>query len=68
MYINCETNKYIDNAEYYYNPYISMYCIVGTTYAMETVAELEEMFESPDLLTEVPTPDYITGDYDGTEW
>ena len=56
MYINCETNKYIDSAEYFFNPYIDMYCIIGTTYATETLAELEEM------------PDYITEDYDGTEW
>ena len=68
MYINCENNKYVDNAEYYYNPYINMYCIIGTAYAMETVTEMEEMFESPDLLTEVAMPDYITEDYDGTEW
>nr|DAH12482.1 MAG TPA: hypothetical protein [Caudoviricetes sp.] len=68
MYINCETNKYIDSAEYFFNPYIDMYCIIGTTYATETLAELEEMFESSDLLTEVPMPDYITEDYDGTEW
>ena len=40
MYINCETNKYIDSAEYFFNPYIDMYCIIGTTYATETLAEL----------------------------
>lgn len=67
MYVN-ENNKYTSAAEYFYNSYIDLYCIVGTTFAMETVSDLEDLFESADLLTEVEMPDYITEDYDGAEW
>ena len=67
MKIN-ENGKYIDRAEYYYNEHINMYCIVGTTYSAEDLETLESMFAAPDLLVEVPAPDYITADYDGAEW
>lgn len=61
-------NKYVSKAEYFYNPYIEMYCVVNTTLAMEDLADLKEMFESPDYLTEVEIPGYITEDYDGPTW
>lgn len=59
MYIE---SKKSETAEYYYNEYIGMYCIVGTTYCNEDLDELAEMWESADLLTEIPVPDYITED------
>ena len=67
MFIN-QDNKYTEHAEYFYNEFIELYCIIGTTIAMETVYELEQIFESPDLLTRVPMPDYITEDYDEASW
>ena len=67
MYVD-ENGKYTSAAEYFYNPYIDLYCIVGTTIAMESVSDLESLFESPDLLTEVEMPDYITEDYDAPAW
>lgn len=67
MYVN-ENNKYTDHAEYFYNEYIEMYCVIGTTIAMESQFDIQELFESPDLLTEVEMPEYITEDYDEPEW
>lgn len=67
MFVN-QDNKYASAAEYFYNEYNELYCVVGTTICMQYLDELEELFESPDLLTEVTMPDYITADYDGTEW
>lgn len=67
MYINCETNKYINKAEYYYDTYTDMYRILDTPIAIQTLAELEEMFESPDLLTEVPMPDEVIEYYESLE-
>lgn len=63
-----ENNKYCTVAEYFYNKYIDMYCIVGTTYSASCLEDLAEMFESRSLLTEVDMPDYITEDYEGAEW
>jgi hypothetical protein len=45
-----------------------MYCVIDTTYAFEYLEDLEAMWESPELLTEVPMPDYITEDYDAPTW
>lgn len=46
---------------YYYNVYCDLYCVVATTYAMESVEELEAML--PDYqLTEIEMPDYVTPD------
>lgn len=59
MYIE---NKRTDSAEYYYNEYISMYCIVGTTFCNADFDELAGLWESAELLTEIPMPDYITED------
>lgn len=67
MYIN-EDNKYTSPADYFYNTYIDMYCVIDTTYAFEYLEDLEAMWESPELLTEVPMPDYITEDYDAPTW
>ena len=67
MYVN-ENNKYTDHAEYFYNEYIEMYCVIGTTIAMESLFDIQALFESPDLLTEVEMPEYITEDYDEPEW
>ena len=68
MFVNSD-NKYSSPAEYFYNPYIAMYCIIGTTISIEYLDELFDLFESADLLTEVPIPDCITGpDYDCPAW
>lgn len=61
-------NEYVSKAEYFYNKYIGMYCIIGTTYSSESLSDLEEMFESSDLLEETEMPDYITEDYEGPTW
>ena len=57
-------NKYTSPAEYFYNEYIEMYCVIGTTISTEDLDDLIELFETPDLLTEVEMPEYITEDYD----
>ena len=31
MWMN-EDNKYTETAEYFWNPYLDMWCIIGTTY------------------------------------
>ena len=67
MYCN-DNGKFTSAAEYFYNEYIGMYCIIGTTMCAECITDLIDRFESPDLLTEVPIPDYITEDYDEPEW
>ena len=67
MFIN-QNGKYVSPAEYFYNEHIGLYCVVGTTISMEYLDELVELFESPDLLTQVDMPDYITEDYEGAEW
>lgn len=59
MYIE---RKKTTAAEYYYNEYIGMYCIVDTTFCNADFDELAAMWESSDLLTEIPMPDYITED------
>lgn len=68
--INAKGNTvYTDSAEYYYNEYIGMYCVIDTTICMENLDDLCSLWESPDLLTEVPMPDYVTGDdYEATTW
>lgn len=53
--------------EYFYNPYIDLYCVTGTTYAMGDVQELDDALRSmlPStgfVLCEAPCPDYITPD------
>lgn len=60
--------KYTGKAEYFYNEYIDMYCIIGTTYSAECLDDLKEMFERPDLLIEAEMPNYITEDYEAPEW
>lgn len=67
MMIN-ENNKYTSEAEYFYNKHIDMHCVIGTTFSMQNLDELKELWESPDLLTEIDMPDYITEDYDEAEW
>mgnify|MGYP004556781849 FL=1 len=67
MYCN-DNGKFTSAAEYFYNEYIGMYCIIGTTMCSECITDLIDRFESPDLLTEVPMPDYITEDGDVSEW
>lgn len=67
MMVN-DNNKYCSKANYFYNEYIDMYCIIGTAYSSPCLEDLTEMFESHDLLTEVDMPDYITEDYEGAEW
>lgn len=67
MMVN-DNKKYCSEANYFYNEYIDMYCIIGTTYSSPDLEDLVEMFESRDLLTESDMPDYITEDYDGAEW
>lgn len=61
MYVN-ENGKFSSEAEYYYNDYIGMYCVVDTTYCNSDFDELAKMWENADLLTEIPMPDYITED------
>lgn len=67
MMIN-EQNKYTEKAEYFYNEYEDMYCVIGTTISTQTLADLEELFESEDLLCEVDMPEYITEGYDRATW
>ena len=65
-----ESGKFSSPAEYYYNDFIGMYCIVGTTNCNEDLDELKRYFVSDDLLTEITMPDYITADNceDLTAW
>lgn len=68
MYIN-ENGKFTSRAEYFYNEYIGMYCIIGTTLSSDDLDVLTDLFETPDLLVEVPMPGYVTSDeYDEAEW
>ena len=67
MMIN-KNNKFSEAAEYFYNTYIDMYCIIGTTFSAEDLSDLQDMFESADLLKKVEMPEYITEDYDEPEW
>lgn len=60
--------KFSTAAEYYYNKYIGMYCVVGTTFCNEDFDELAQYWESPELLTKIEMPDYITGDEDYLTW
>lgn len=60
---------YTRPAEYYYNEYIDMYCVVGTVISMEDLEDLKKLWDSPELLTKVAMPDYITDEnYDGAVW
>lgn len=63
-----DNNKYTESAEYFYNKYIDMYCVIGTTFSAESVSDLAGLWERDDLLKEVDMPEYITEDYDGSEW
>lgn len=63
-----ENNKYTTEANYFYNAYIEMYCVIGTTISMQYLDELIDLWESPDLLTEVEIPNYITEDYEDIAW
>lgn len=67
MFVN-ENNKYTSEAEYFYNQYIEMYCVIGTTISMQYIDELIELWDTPDLLKEVEMPDYIMEDYDEAVW
>ena len=68
MYIN-ENGKFTSRAEYFYNEHIGMYCIIGTTLSSDDLDVLMDLFETPDLLVEVPMPGYVTSDeYDEAEW
>lgn len=67
MMVN-DNNKFCSEAEYFYNEYIDMFCIVNTKYAFEDKQDMINAFESPNFLTEIPMPEYITEDYDDTEW
>ena len=39
-----------------------MYCIVGTTLCNEDIDALADLWERPEMLSEIPAPDYITAD------
>lgn len=68
MYVN-EQGKFSSEAEYYYNDYIGMYCVVGTTFCCQYLDDLADLWESPELLIEVAMPDYITSaDYEAPSW
>lgn len=65
----CKRKRKIhDKGAVFYNVYIDLYCVIGTTLSFECLSDMEEMFEPADLLEEVAMPDYITKDYEGTEW
>lgn len=66
--MNGNEYKITQSAKYFYNEYIDMYCIIGTTYSAQDFRDLEGLFEIPDLLEEVEMPEYITPDYDESEW
>lgn len=53
--------------EYFYNDFINMYCIIGTTYSAESLRELESVVDINNLIR-VDMPDYITEDYDALTW
>ena len=63
-----EGNKYTSKAEYFYNEHIDMYCVIGTTISTQYLDELKNLWETPDLLTKVEMPGYITEDYDAPKW
>lgn len=63
-----ENGKYIDHAEYYYNPYIDRWCVSGTTICMESLMEIEELWEDKSELHEIEAPEYVSEDYEGSEW
>lgn len=67
MYVNQE-GKYTESAKYFYNDYTDAFCVVGTTLSASAICDLEQLFASADLLEEIEMPEYITEDYNGTEW
>ena len=67
MYVN-EKNKITTEEEYFYNKFTGDFCVIGTTISTQGLCDLEELFESPELMKEVPMPDYITEDYDKPTW
>lgn len=67
MFVN-ESGKITQKASYFHNEFTDCYCVIGTTMSAMDIADLEERFESPDLLEEVDMPSYITADYSGAEW
>lgn len=66
MFVN-ENGKYTSKAQFFYNDHIDMYCIIDTTLSGD-LDDLTALFESADLLEEVPMPEYITEDYEGNTW
>lgn len=68
MYMN-ENNQYTEEAEFFWNEYIEMYCVIGTTISNPDIDFIYSCFESPDLLKEVPMPKYIKSEnYDEATW
>lgn len=68
LFVN-EDGKFCSPAEYYYNSFVELWCVVGTTYAFESLDDLLDSWESSYLLSEIEIPSYITGPYfDGAVW
>lgn len=65
MWMN-EDNKYTETAEYFWNPYLDMWCIIGTTYCSPDLEELTAMWETPELLVQVDMPNDIVDE--NSEW
>ena len=51
--------------KYYYNPYIKMYCVVGTCYSFKDIDGLTGHFGGD--LIEVECPDYVNENL-GSSW
>lgn len=68
LFVN-EDGKFCSPAEYYYNSFFELWCVVGTTYAFDSLDDLLDSWESLDLLSEVEIPSYITGpDFNVLVW
>lgn len=66
MKINME-GKICSEEECFYNEYINMYCIIGSTFSGD-LSDLKNLFEDEKLLKMIKMPNYIKEDYDEPEW
>ena len=67
MYVN-EKDQITTEEKYFYNEFTGDFCVIGTTISVGALCDLQELFASPELMKEVPMPEYITEDYQGAEW
>ena len=57
---------YTEPAEYFWNPYLDMWCVIGTTFCSPDLSVLKAMWKSPDMLIRVDKPDSVVDE--NSEW